>query len=791
MNKIKKYYPYIYIGLFSLIINIALYTFGAFDIVESKFFDLKFKLRGPIKEYHQKENDVVLIEIDDAAYNLINESYPFPRGKIFANVIDNLTKAKAKVIVFDIMFDSEDHTSKVLKNNVNKDCIDCIKINQDEQFKNSIVSAKDRGTYVVLAAKIGKDINRIPMDYLVEPTQDIMSAKPFIGLVNQGIDKSNFSHKKYSLINQLSSDSHNYYPSLALQSVLCFNDSFEDFNEIERINNNTIKISGMNIDTYNREASIIVNYYGPVSSVFSTFNTYSLSQIIDDESYNLSNLEEDDNWMDKYINPSNTLFSYFGIDKSPFKDKIVIIGSSLEEDNDFIISPFFNYKSINKNMPGLELHANAMQQMIDNNYIEISGLYNENHSLILPSILIFIITVLTLFISNLKSSINSLLIILLSIIIWISFSIGSFLCDYLWMFKSAINIFIESPLLFNYNLDSTSRLIPVFYPITSILLTYGLNLSYKIFKEQSDKNFLKVTFGKYVSPKIIDIMYDQKKIPELGGESGIRTAFFSDIQSFSTISEKLSSTELVTLLNEFLTSQTNIILELKGTLDKYEGDAIVAFFGAPIYFEEHAKAALDAALKCNHNLNSLNIKWKSEGKKWPELVHDMKMRIGVNTGEMVTGNMGSDYHMNYTMIGDVVNTASRLESSAKQYGIYLHTTEKTLDLAGKDNYIWRYIDKVQFVGKTYSIQTVEILDFISDKKDDKISFVKIYHEGLKHFYNKQWDMAIDKFKKSLKYETKYYSEHINPSKVFIERAEFYKSNPPEDDWDGSTILTKK
>ena len=381
--------------------------------------------------------------------------------------------------------------------------------------------------------------------------------------------------------------------------------------------------------------------------------------------------------------------------------------------------------------------------------------------------------------------------IFLSVIIWISFSIGAFLCDYFWMFKYITNIFLNDKLLFNYTLDSSSKLIPVFYPVSSIILTYGLNLSYKIFKEQSDKNFLKLTFGKYVSPKIIDIMYSEKKVPQLGGESGIRTAFFSDIQSFSTISEKLSSTKLVALLNEFLSSQTNIILELKGTLDKYEGDSIVAFFGAPIYFEEHAKAAIDAALKCNKNLNLLNKKWKNESGKWPDLVHNMKMRIGVNTGEMVTGNMGSDYHMNYTMIGDVVNTASRLESSAKQYGIYLHTTEKTLELAGKENYLWRYIDKVQFVGKTDSIQTVEIIDFFSNEKDKIISFVKTYQEGLAYYYNKKWDKAIDKFKISMKYETKYYSKHINPSKVYLERSMFYKLNPPKDDWDGVTILTKK
>ena len=791
MNKLKKYHPYIYIGLFSLVINITLYTFGTFDVIESKFFDLKFKLRGSISDYEHKENDVVLVEIDDAAYNLINESYPFPRGKIYAKAIENLTKAKAKVIVFDVMFDSQDHTSKVLKNNISRGCVDCITLNQDEQFKNSISEAANKGTHVVLAAKIGKDINRVPMDYLVEPYKELMSVNPFIGLVNQGIEKSNFSHKKYYLINQLSSKPSIYYPSLALQSVLCYNESYDDFENIEWINKNTIKIGDSTIRTFEKEASMVVNYYGPVSSIFSTFKTYSLSQIIDDENYNLSNLEEDDNWMDKYINPTSPLFQYFGIDKSPFKDKVVVIGSSLEEDNDFIISPFFNYKGINKNMPGLELHANAIQQMIDKNYINISGFYNDNQNIILPSILIFLIIILTLFVSNLYSSIYSLLIILLSIVFWISLSIGSFLCDYLWIFKSILNMFLNKPLLFNYNLDLTSNLIPVFYPITSILLTYGLNLSYKIFKEQSDKNFLKVTFGKYVSPKIIDIMYDQKKIPELGGESGIRTAFFSDIQSFSTISEKLSSTELVTLLNEFLTSQTNIILELKGTLDKYEGDAIVAFFGAPIYFEKHAKAAIDAALKCNQNLSVLNKKWKSEGDKWPDLVHDMKMRIGINTGDMVTGNMGSDYHMNYTMIGDVVNTASRLESSAKQYGIYLHTTEETLNYAGKNNYIWRYIDKIQFVGKTNTIQTVEIIDFKRDDKNDKLNFVKIYHEGLEHFYKKEWDLAIEKFEKSLKYETKYYSKHINPSKVYIEKSKFYKLNPPLDNWDGATVLTKK
>ena len=122
----------------------------------------------------------------------------------------------------------------------------------------------------------------------------------------------------------------------------------------------------------------------------------------------------------------------------------------------------------------------------------------------------------------------------------------------------------------------------------------------------------------------------------------------SDLQSFSTISEQLTSKELVDLLNEFLSSQTEIILNNKGTLDKYEGDAILSFFGAPLFFETHAKAAIDSGVSCQNNLVKLCKIWASEGDKWPEIVHSMKMRIGVNTGEMVTGNMGSKHFMNYT-----------------------------------------------------------------------------------------------------------------------------------------------
>ena len=157
MKNINKYYPYILVGFLSFFLNIFLFTSGAYSFIESKFFDLKFKLRGPLYENSEFERDVVIVEIDDESYGLIDESYPYPRGRVYSRVVENLTKAKAKVIVFDIMFDAPDHTSTFLEHHINKECAECSYSDGDAQFVKSIQFAKNKGTEVVLASKIAKD----------------------------------------------------------------------------------------------------------------------------------------------------------------------------------------------------------------------------------------------------------------------------------------------------------------------------------------------------------------------------------------------------------------------------------------------------------------------------------------------------------------------------------------------------------------------------------------------------------------------------------------------------------
>jgi adenylate cyclase len=332
--------------------------------------------------------------------------------------------------------------------------------------------------------------------------------------------------------------------------------------------------------------------------------------------------------------------------------------------------------------------------------------------------------------------------------------------------------------------------IDLFGPMLTLVLGYLGITVYNYIQEEKNKQFLKESFGTYVSPELIDQMYDSGEEPSLGGEEGYHTAFFTDIQSFSAFSEKLSASDLVYLLNEYLTDMTDVLLENKGTLDKYIGDAIVAFYGAPIPIENHEFWACKTAIIMQDNLAVLREKWTEEGDRWPEIVHNMQNRIGISSGQMVTGNMGSEARMNYTMMGDNVNTAARLESSAKQYGVYIQIADSTYQ-AVKDKVIVRDLDNVRVMGKN---EPVKVWELISEKGKEPDIYKKIlpaYHEALDLYKNQEWSKAIEAFKASDELEDMFGGRKTNPSRIYIPRCEHYLENSPGDDWDGVWTLTSK
>jgi adenylate cyclase len=288
-------------------------------------------------------------------------------------------------------------------------------------------------------------------------------------------------------------------------------------------------------------------------------------------------------------------------------------------------------------------------------------------------------------------------------------------------------------------------------------------------------------------------MYHERRFPKLGGDEAVLTAFFTDIQSFSTFSEKLGSpTRLVELLNEYLTAMTDILFAHGGTLDKYEGDAILAFFGAPVPMADHAAKACATALAMQRRLDELRRKWQSEGERWPSLVHGMRMRIGINTGPIVYGNMGSTVRKNFTMMGDAVNLAARLEGAAKQYGVYTMVSDATYVAADKAFEV-RQLDRIQVVGKSEPVVVYELLAEKGALPADLKALVEKYNEGLALYYARQWAQAETVLTEAEALEPMRAAAPggMSPSRRIIDVCRANRANPPGPEWDGVTRLTMK
>jgi len=440
------------------------------------------------------------------------------------------------------------------------------------------------------------------------------------------------------------------------------------------------------------------------------------------------------------------------LDPSYWKGKVALVGSSLPGLMDL------RNTSVQETFTGVEIHANVIHSILQNEFVSITSA-NTNLWLIL-----MICVFLGILVSIPSKPLYTLPIIVIAIIAWVIFTYNEFLTgQVMW---------------------------EIIRPTLSMGSTYLGIFLYNFLVVEKDKRFLKNTFGTYISPELIDQMYDNKEEPQLGGTEGYHTAFFTDIQSFSGFSEKLTPSELVELLNDYLTEMTDILLDNKGTLDKYIGDAIVAFYGAPAPVSDHEYWACLTAVKMQDRLAELREKWQGEGERWPEIVHHMQNRIGINTGPMVTGNMGSAMRMNYTMMGDTVNLAARLEASAKQYGIYIQVAEESYK-ACKDKFIWRDLDFVIVMGKTEPAQVFELIAEIGNMPPGYDKLLPAYNEALKLYRNQEWAKAIDAFKKSDELEDMFPGRKTNPSRIYIPRCEHYKNNPPGDGWDGSWALTSK
>jgi|GEM_PF-418377 len=447
------------------------------------------------------------------------------------------------------------------------------------------------------------------------------------------------------------------------------------------------------------------------------------------------------------------------VDQGSFQGKVFVLGSTAPAMFDFVSTPH------QATFPGVLLQATLLQNILNENFLTKLSELNQLWVILGMSILFAII-------ANLWAwYVGAIVLVLLTMV---------YLYLGLYFFDNGMYIGMARQIL-------------------SLLFTYIVITILRYVFESREKRFLDRTFKQYVSPELIEEMKASEEPPVLGGQEIVGTAFFTDIAGFSSFSEAIGSPErLVELLNEYLGVMTDILVKDRGTLDKYIGDAIVAIFGAPVRIADHAQRACIVSLKMQKSLALLREKWHLEGDEWPVLVHKMHMRIGINTGKMVVGNMGSALRKNYTMMGDTVNLAARLESAAKQYGVYIQVSDDTLQCLPPNTVVSRPLDLVVVMGKTEPVLCHELLALQEDTTPELNELVRIWNEAREAFLAMDWITAIQLFEACLPLEPSHPEKDPGsktcPALVFIKRCMDFQIDPPVaagETWNGVWVAKSK
>ncbi len=747
MLKFFKLNP-LYIALFSIFVGLLAYWIGVpfLDLVELKTIDLRFQARGEVPP----RPEVVLAVIDEKSIAKEGK-WVWPRSKL-AKLVEKLSAAGARVIGFDIGFLEPDgkqlaETIEKIKTEVKTleirnrridSYLDNLKRETDND-RRLAEAIRNAGTRVVLGFFFQmeeKDTGHISAEELKEHEENVK------GAIYKLVRFESGAAQKVKLKEALVPQSNIREIAEAAPYAGYFN--------MEPARDGVVRwIPGLLKFKDQLYAPLALSALGaylkaPLSARIAEFGVESIQigelVVPTDESGQI------------YVNyrGGGKTFPHIPVtdilnDQVPaeqLKDRIVLVGATAVGIYDLRVTPFSNV------FPGLEIHANVIDAILSQNFLRQPGW-----------VAIFDLMAIVLsgiFLGIVLPRVGAIFGALAGILLMAAYI---FLCQYFFSSKGLI--------------------LNLIYPVSIMILTYvGITL-YKYIVESSQKRFIRDAFSTYLAPSVVKQIIDSPEKLVLGGEQRDITAFFSDVQGFTSISEKLTAHELVELLNEFLTEMTDIILKFEGTLDKFEGDAIIAFFGAPNDLENHAETACRACIEMQKRLVRLREKWQAEGR--PEL----KMRIGLYSGPAVVGNMGSKNRMDYTMMGDTVNTAARLEGVNKVYGIYTLIGETTNQAAG-DGILTREIDCINVVGKKEPVGVYQLLGYRQEVDGRLLETVTLYAQALQAYRNREWDGAIDLFSEALKI-----TPDDGPSAAMLARCRQFKESPPEKDWDGTFAMSSK
>ena len=746
-HQIRSWIIILLFGGGAALAGITLTDLRPFRTLELKWLDVMYELRGPRPT---DDSPVVLVAISEQSDYELPEKFPWPTS-YYARLIDNLNEAGAAVIGLDVIFDKTDQYNPA----------------NDTLFAQAIA----RHGNVVLAGNVLREIQRaanvelrssVSGQQLVQPIQLLNQANPNTwGFVSVERDQDSFLRRYPLQIPHLD----NLYYAFGVQ-VLRVYFGLED-HQLKMIpptdpsarqlskkaflphRGGAFRMGELLIPMWDSR-NMYINYVGKPG----TFPEFNFSDVIDTEDF-ITVSEDEDFQINAFDDPD------FGLlHEGVFEGKIVLIGSTMPELHDFYPTPF----APSGNMPGYESHANAIHTILTGAFIT---------RLSVEGVLILILVM-------------SLLMTLMAMRASLKWSSFMFLGTIVAYFFGVFHLFAT----YGYIVEMVG-------PIVTLTLSYGSSVVYGYFTEQKEKKRIRLMFGSYVAPELVDRMIASGEEPRLGGERSNVTAFFSDIQNFSSFSEKLSPEELVELMNEYLSAMTDILIAENGTLDKYIGDDFVAFFGAPVPTPDHASRACSTAGRMLQRQLELRSKWRAEGDRWPKIVHHMTTRIGLNSGDVITGNMGSARRFNYTMMGDNVNLAARCESGAKAYGVYAMVTEETRRQAETqtNRVVFRQLDRVVVKGRSMPVEMHELVGLQEVVPEHVRVGIAHYEDGLHHYFAAQWDAAEASFRKSaeLEWHKDGGNEQIpaNPSQLMLQRISLIRISPPPPDWNGVFVMKSK
>jgi len=428
--------------------------------------------------------------------------------------------------------------------------------------------------------------------------------------------------------------------------------------------------------------------------------------------------------------------------KNTFKDKYVMLGATASGLSDLRPTPFVDP------YPGMEIWATALSNFLNNDFVTIVPWWINSLHVILVAFITFIIF------TRLKPKIaNPLMLLVIAYILGITIL--------LWR-ADRILLNLSTPLI-------------------GFVLSYGYSATISYIMEGRSKRDIKKVFTRYLHPDVIETLLVDPDSIKIGGDSITATVLFTDIANFTTFSEGKTPKELVGLLNEYFDKITGIVLENNGLLDKYTGDGIMAIFGAPIPKKDHAIMACRAAFE--HRIYCRKLQEEKQEFNAADNFH-IHTRIGVNSGPIVAGNIGSKNRMDYTAIGDNVNLAARLEGVNKIYKTQIMLSESTYDLI-KKQFLCRELDRLRVKGKTEPTSVYELLDEKTEEAVQKNAWIEDYAKGLSYYKKAEWNKAIDIFERLSQNPT-----NDKASGVMLERCRKFKHETPKD-WDGIFTLEVK